>query len=68
MSKFRLDQYFELDRFVYQLDGNKMQNINRADTDSSLIKVLVFLYLSYKVEQCLYSRMSVCPCKDPSNF
>ena len=37
-----------MDRFVYQLNGNKMQDITRKDTESSFIKV--FLYLLIQLE------------------
>ena len=48
LIKFRLEQYFEMDRFVYQLNGNKMQDIRRKDTESSFIKVFLYSLIQWK--------------------
>ena len=38
----RLEQHFEIDRFVHQLDGQKYVDIKRFDKDTSMVLLVRF--------------------------
>ena len=52
----RLEQHFEIDRFVHQLDGQKYVDIKRFDKDTSMVLLVRFRSDLFKNTNRIFSK------------
>ena len=58
----RLEQHFEIDRFVHQLDGQKYVDIKRFDKDTSMVLLVRFRSDLFKNTNSIFSKSPFLKC------